>query len=98
MSSATAVEGLAAFEAEARADGYTEVLVREWAPGQAVAEHTHPFALRVQVVRGELVLTFAGQARTLRAGQRFELPLAMPHTEAYGPEGATFWVARRAHA
>jgi quercetin dioxygenase-like cupin family protein len=98
MNDAAAAAGFEAFEAEARADGYTEVLVREWAPGQRVAEHTHPFALRVQVVRGELVLTFEGQARGLRAGERFELPLAAPHAEAYGPEGATFWVARRSSA
>ena len=87
--------GFEAFEARARADGYTEVLVREWAPGQVVGEHAHPFALRVHLARGELVLTCNGQARRLRAGDAFELALQAPHAEAYGPEGATYWAARR---
>ncbi len=95
MSSAAVAAGFAAFEAEARAAGYGEVLVREWAPGQVLDTHTHPFALRVDVVRGEVALSCDGATRTLRAGDRFELPFEAPHAEAYGPEGATFWVARR---
>ena len=88
-------EAFAAFEAQARADGFDEVLVREWAPGQVLDTHTHPFALRVEVKRGELAFTRDGATCTLRAGDRFELPFEAPHAEAYGPEGATFWVARR---
>ena len=87
--------GLAAFEAEARRDGYDEVLVREWAAGQVVGTHSHPFALRVKVVRGGLELTCRGAARPFSAGDRFELDHDEPHAEHYGPQGATFWVARR---
>jgi hypothetical protein len=32
----------AAFEAEALAEGFDEVLERVWAPGTVLAEHTHP--------------------------------------------------------
>lgn len=95
MSAAGLAAGYEAFEAEALADGFDEVLVREWAPGQVVDTHTHPFALRVVVVRGGLSLSVDGLTRTVGAGERFELPLEAPHAEAYGPEGATFWVARR---
>jgi quercetin dioxygenase-like cupin family protein len=96
--SAAVAASFAAFEAEARADGYDEVLVREWAPGQVLDTHTHPFALRVDVVRGELALGCDGRTRTVRAGERFELAFEAPHAETYGPEGATFWVARRKKA
>jgi hypothetical protein len=74
---------LEAFRAEWLGQGYDEVLAREWAPGQAL------------VVRGSLVLGCAGEQRTLQAGDRFGLAADVPHTEHYGPEGATFWVARR---
>ena len=88
-------ETFAEFESHARAQGFDEVLVREWSPGQVVGTHTHPFDVSALVVRGALVLSCGGQDRTLSAGQPFELPRGTPHEERYGAEGATFWVARR---
>jgi quercetin dioxygenase-like cupin family protein len=83
------------FKAAALAKGFDEVLVREWTPGQQVGTHTHPFAVEALVVRGGLTLTVGERARPLDAGDRFELAAEVPHAESYGPEGATFWVARR---
>jgi len=85
----------AEFEAQALTQGFDEVLVREWAPGQVVGTHTHPFDVSALVVRGEMVLTCHGQPQALSAGQPFELLRNTPHDERYGPEGATFWVARK---
>jgi quercetin dioxygenase-like cupin family protein len=84
-----------AFEAEARRLGFDEVLVREWQPGQVLDTHTHPFAIDALVVRGEFTLGCGGTQRLVRAGEHFELEREVPHSERYGPEGATFWVARR---
>jgi len=36
-----------------------------------------------------------GSERRLLPGDRFHLQAHAPHTERYGPEGATYWVARR---
>jgi quercetin dioxygenase-like cupin family protein len=83
------------FQTRAQAQGFDEALVREWAPGQVLDTHTHPFSVKALVVRGSLVLTCDGQPRPLRAGDWFELPREAPHAEHYGPDGATFWVARR---
>ena len=71
------------------------MLVREWAPGQVLASHTHPFEVKALVVRGEFALTCGGHTRRITAGNGFELAREAPHAEHYGPEGATFWVARR---
>lgn len=84
-----------AFEASTRAQGFDEVLVREWAPAQVVDTHRHPFDVKALVVRGDFSLTVGEQARTLRAGDAFEIARDVPHAERYGAEGATFWVARR---
>lgn len=84
-----------AFRAEHLARGFDEVLVREWAPGQVVAEHTHPFAVKARVVAGSLVLGCRGGEHPLSTGDGFELAAGEPHTERYGPAGAVFWVARR---
>lgn len=83
------------FEASARAEGFDEVLVREWQPGQVVGTHRHPFAVKALVVRGDFWLTEGDNVRHLQAGDRFELARDVPHAERYGDEGATFWAARR---
>ena len=86
---------LAEFEAAARREGFDEVAERAW-PAHAVADtHEHPFAVKAIVVAGEMWLTHDGRTLHLRAGDRFELDRAVPHAERYGPEGATYWAARR---
>ena len=87
--------GFEAFAAAARAEGYDEVIVREWAPSLVLDTHRHPFAVKARVVRGEFRLTEGEAVRDLRAGDAFMLARDVPHAERYGPEGATVWVARR---
>ena len=83
------------FTAQARAQGYDEVLERPWAPGTVLAEHTHPFAVKAVLVQGEMHLEVGAETQHLRPGDRFSLPAGLPHAERYGPEGAIYWVARR---
>lgn len=85
-----------AFAAEQRAAACDEVLQRNWKPGTKVETHTHPFAVRALIVQGEMWLTIGERTQHLRAGDRFELDRDVPHAERYGPEGATYWVARTA--
>jgi quercetin dioxygenase-like cupin family protein len=84
-----------AFEARAREQGFDEVVVREWAPGQVIDTHRHPFDVTAWVVRGEVALTEGENTRLLQAGDSFQLTRDVAHAERYGPEGATFWVARK---
>lgn len=91
----TAATRFEEFEAEARAQGFDEVLERRWAPGTVIDVHEHPFALRAVVVEGEMWLTSGGETRHLQQGDEFALAQGVPHAERYGPEGAIYWVARR---
>jgi quercetin dioxygenase-like cupin family protein len=84
------------YAANLRAQGYEEVLVRDWLPGESVQTHRHPFAAKALVVSGEMWLTQRGATRHLVAGDSFELDAEEPHAERYGEEGATYWVGRRA--
>jgi quercetin dioxygenase-like cupin family protein len=84
-----------AFAASAREQGFDEVIVREWAPGQVLETHRHGFDVQAWVVRGEVALTEGERTRVLHAGDSFQLERDAPHAERYGAEGATFWVARR---
>ena len=90
------IRTFAAFEADARAAGFDEVVERTWAPGTVIDTHTHPFAVQAVVTRGEMWLTSGGTTRRLVAGDTFALARDEPHAERYGDEGATYWVARRA--
>jgi quercetin dioxygenase-like cupin family protein len=81
------------FEADARAQGFDEVVQRRWVPSAVVDAHTHPFALRALVVQGEMWLTVKDDVRHLRPGDTFALDREVPHSERYGAQGATYWVA-----
>ena len=85
----------ATYEAEALSKGFDAVLVRRWDPHAVIDEHAHPFDASAVVVEGEMWLTEAGKTRHLLPGDTFELPQGTLHSERYGVEGATYWVARR---
>lgn len=88
-------ESLESFRALHLAGGADEVIERRWEPGQIVPTHTHPFDAQALVTAGEMWLTCAGETLHLLAGDTFHLAEGTPHDERYGPEGATYWVARR---
>ena len=91
MSTATFSE----FKAAALAQGFDEILERQWAPDAVLGVHAHPFAVQALVVQGEMWLTVGELTRHLRHGDTFEIERDAPHAERYGPEGATYWAARR---
>jgi len=84
-----------AFQADARAAGFEEVLERRWAPDTELDLHTHEFSLEAVVTQGEMWLTVEGITRHLKPGDVFALAARQPHSERYGREGASYWVARR---
>lgn len=84
-----------AFDAQARADGFEEILDRDWGAGEVLPEHTHPFDARALVIRGDMWLEHGGASRHLQPGDGFELAALTPHAERYGSQGATYRVARR---
>lgn len=83
------------FATAARARGFDEVVERKWAPSLELDTHTHAFAVEALVVQGEMWLTVGDHVRHLQPGDEFALEREAPHAERYGPEGATYWAARR---
>lgn len=86
------------FEADAKAQGFDEVIERRWAPGLVLPPHGHPFSLSARLVQGEMWLTVGADTQHLRAGESFALGRAVEHSERYGAQGAVVWVARRNRA
>jgi hypothetical protein len=83
------------FSACERAKGFDEIVERKWAPNLVLASHTHPFSVEALVVQGEMWLTVGNHVRHLKPGDTFALDREVAHSERYGPEGATYWAARR---
>jgi hypothetical protein len=83
------------FRDQALASGYDEALLREWAPHFANETHSHPFDTHALVARGEFWLTVGGLVQHFKTGDTFDVARGVEHAERYGPEGATFWAARR---
>ena len=83
------------FTIAARAAGFEEVLERRWAPNLALDVHTHNFDAEAVVIQGEMWLTFDGVTKYLTDGDTFSIARKVPHSERYGSQGATYWVARR---
>lgn len=86
---------LPTFEADALARGFDEVAERAWPANAEAPTHTHPFSVDALVVQGEMWLTSHGATRHLVAGDSFRLDHDVEHAERYGPQGATYWAARR---
>ena len=85
------------FRDEMIAAGYEEVLERHWEAGVTIPIHTHPFEANALVIQGEMWLAEqGGTAQRLQPGDSFHLLAEVPHEERYGPQGATYWVARGA--
>ena len=83
------------FSSAAKASGFDEVLERRWEANTWLDTHTHPFDVQALVTEGEFWLTVEGQTRHLRPGDAFHLARHVAHAERYGPQGATYWVARK---
>ena len=84
-------------EAALSAEG-GEVFLREWPPLAVVPEHSHPFALKALLLKGQMWLTVDGAERQIQIGEMFELSHGYPHAERYGPEGAAYLVAQKHRA
>ena len=71
------------FAAQARAQGFDEVLERPWPPDTVLPTHIHPFDASALVVQGTMWLTEGGHTRKLGPGDRFEIARDVPHDERY---------------
>jgi len=87
----------ATFESELQREGY-QVVVNTMQPGAINPEHAHDFDARLLVVAGEMTIHAEGQRNTYRVGETFSMTHGCRHSEAAGPDGATYVAGRRTPA
>ena len=85
----------AAFEASLKAEGYGEIERKTVAPNVVNSAHTHPFAVRLLVLSGEMSVTKDGVKHSCRAGDTFAMAAGCEHFEQYGSEGSVYLVGRK---
>jgi RluA family pseudouridine synthase len=88
------------FKQQALAEGFDDVQERTWGPEVMLKTHAHPVAIKALVTVGQMWLSGTAPdgspyQRYLAAGDEFVLKRDEPHAEQYGPEGASYWVARK---
>ena len=91
----TPLPTLEQYRAQRLSEGFDEVVERTWESNAVQDSHTHPFSVRALVVAGHMWLSVGNQTQELKAGDEFRLDRDTPHSELYGPEGATYWAARK---
>ena len=82
------------FKLAKTAEGFDEVLAREWEANHETPVHEHPFEAFGYIVKGEFWLTLDGKTTHLQQGDTFKVARHMPHQEKYGPHGTSLWIAR----
>ena len=82
------------FKLAKTAEGFDEVLTREWEANHETPVHEHPFEAFGYIVKGEFWLTLDGKTTHLQKGDTFKVARHMPHQEKYGPHGTSLWIAR----
>jgi quercetin dioxygenase-like cupin family protein len=83
------------FQAQLKADGYTEIETQDLAPRPAKGEHGHPFAIRGLVLSGTFIVTQDNKRTVYQPGEVFAVDQEHPHDESIGPDGARVLVGRK---
>ena len=83
------------FEAKMKADGYTEIAIKAYAPQPPNGEHGHHFSVRGLVLDGAFIVFRDRKPVTYRTGDVFEVPNGCLHGEEIGSEGARVLIGRK---
>lgn len=83
------------FEAQLKADGYTEVEIKVLVPRPANEPHGHPYDIRGLVLAGTFTVIQNRTPRVYRSGEIFAVPAHQDHAEEIGADGAQILVGRK---
>ena len=83
------------FDAQLKADGYTEIETKSVAPKPANEAHGHAFGVRGLVLAGAFTVIQDGTSRTYKPGEVFVVAPGCEHSEEVGAEGAQILVGRK---
>ncbi len=68
-------------------EGFASVYEWQDPAGTVYEEHSHKGRVSLFVTDGSITFDFSGQKREIRAGERFDVPVSIPHSAGVGPQG-----------
>jgi quercetin dioxygenase-like cupin family protein len=80
------------WENKLHAEGFKHTFVWSDGPGANYPDHTHDGLTAHVILDGEMTLTFDGQPRTYKAGDRIDVPAHTVHSAKMGPVGCRYLV------
>jgi quercetin dioxygenase-like cupin family protein len=83
------------FEVQLRAEGYTKVETKEYAPRGGHGRHRHHFAVEDLVLSGAFIVQHGDDPVTFSPGDVFTVAYSALHDEWIGPAGAKVLVGRK---
>jgi hypothetical protein len=83
------------FDAQLRADGYTEIETKSVGLRLANEGHGHPYAVRGIVLAGAFTVIQDNKSMTYRPGEVFMVAAGKVHSEEVGIEGTQILVGRK---
>lgn len=83
------------FEAQLKADGYSNIESKTLSPRPANEGHGHDYAVRGLVLAGTFTVIENNTPRMYRPGEVFEVAAGCPHSEEIGADGAQVLVGKK---
>lgn len=71
-------------------EGFASVYEWQDPAGTLYEEHTHQGKVSIFVTDGSITFDFLGEKKEVKANERFDVPVGLPHTAVVGPAG---WIA-----
>ncbi len=68
-------------------EGFASVYEWQDAAGTVYEEHSHEGKVSIMVTDGSITFSLNGKGKEIVAGQRFDVPVGMPHSAIVGPQG-----------
>jgi mannose-6-phosphate isomerase-like protein (cupin superfamily) len=78
-----------------REEGFGHTHVWEDRPNAHYPDHTHTDETAHIVLSGEMTLTMGGRTRTVRVGERCDVPAGAVHSARTGPAGCRYLIGER---
>ena len=67
-------------------EGFTNVYEWQDAPGTVYEEHAHAGKVSLMVTDGAATFHIDGNTKEVIAGERFDVPIGVPHSAVVGPQ------------
>ncbi len=68
-------------------EGFQNVYEWQDSAGTVYEEHSHAGKVSLLVTDGSATFEIAGEKKEIKAGQRFDVPVGVPHSAVVGPAG-----------